>query len=78
MPNRNIEGPLNLWIEADGRSLSAPDGPWGAFATQTVEDWLALMRRPFMNAADNRPSRVNDTVDLAVLRGLMLRPAGNR
>ena len=63
---------LNLGIEADGRSLTAPDGPRGDFATQTVEAWLALLRTPSMNAAGNRPSRVNDTLDRAVLRGLML------
>ncbi|HZD65063.1 MAG TPA: TetR/AcrR family transcriptional regulator, partial [Acidimicrobiales bacterium] len=34
---------LTLWVEAYGRSLLEPDGPWSAFARQTVQDWLDLL-----------------------------------
>lgn len=34
---------LTLWVEAYGRSLADPAGPWSDFAQQTVADWLALL-----------------------------------
>jgi hypothetical protein len=48
-----------------------PDGPWGHFAQQTVEDWLALLaaaqpEKPTTTAAAER------TLTLAVLRGALL------
>jgi hypothetical protein len=36
---------LVLWVEAYGRSLVDPDGPWAGFARQTVEDWLSVLAR---------------------------------
>jgi AcrR family transcriptional regulator len=52
---------LTLWVEAYGRSLIDPEGPWVDFATRTVEDWLKLL------------SPVPDpTLALAVLRGALL------
>jgi AcrR family transcriptional regulator len=64
---------LCLWVEAYGRSLIDPDGPWAGFARQTVEDWLSLL------AAGQGPARrrsahgvAERTEALAVLRGALL------
>jgi AcrR family transcriptional regulator len=66
-------GLLNLWVEAYGRSLTEPDGPWAGFAAATVTDWLALLasaqpaaRRETAEGAAER------TLALAVLRGALL------
>jgi AcrR family transcriptional regulator len=66
-------GLLRLWVEAYGRSLVEPDGPWAAFAEQTVRDWLDVL------AATQRPASrrsvagaARRTAVLAVLRGLLL------
>jgi AcrR family transcriptional regulator len=64
---------LGLWVEAYGRSLADPGGPWAGFAAQTVQDWLGLLaarqaptlRRSEIGAAQR-------TAVLAVLRGAML------
>jgi AcrR family transcriptional regulator len=64
---------LTLWVEAYGRSLTEPDGPWADFARQTVTDWLAVL-------ADAQPPGQRDTpagaaertLALAVLRGALL------
>lgn len=64
---------LHLWVEAYARSLVAPDGPWGGFATATVDEWLHVL-------ADAQPAaerhtdaaRARRTLVLAVLRGAML------
>src|SRR5262245_26886359 len=64
---------LLLWVEAYGRSLVDPNGPWAGFARQTVEDWLgvlagaqpAAVRRTEAGEADR--TRV-----LALLRGGLL------
>jgi AcrR family transcriptional regulator len=64
---------LTLWIEAYGRSLSEPDGPWAGFAERTVDDWLTMLaelqparrRRTAAGAAER-------TTVLAVLRGAFL------
>lgn len=55
---------LVLWLEAYGRSLVEPAGPWGGFAARTVADWLGVLA----------PSgdEVDATLRLAVLRGAML------
>ncbi|MFB9235657.1 TetR/AcrR family transcriptional regulator [Plantactinospora siamensis] len=53
---------LVLWLEAYGRSLSEPDGPWADFARQTVTDWLAILSGP----------ATEPTLALAVLRGCLL------
>jgi AcrR family transcriptional regulator len=66
-------GLLRLWVESYARSLIEPDGPWGEFARETVDDWLALL-------AAGQPQRTRDgaaavaerTLVLAVLRGAML------
>jgi AcrR family transcriptional regulator len=64
---------LGLWVEAYGRSLVDPAGPWAGFAAQTVQDWLGLLasrqppqRRRTAAAAAER------TAVLALLRGAML------
>jgi len=64
---------LGLWVEAYGRSLVDPAGPWARFAEQTVQDWLGLLagrqpparRRTEAGAAER-------TAVLALLRGAML------
>jgi len=64
---------LILWAEAYARSLTEPDGPWSGFATQTVEDWLAVLaaaqppqrRRSSAGAAER-------SLALSVLRGALL------
>jgi AcrR family transcriptional regulator len=64
---------LTLWVEAYGRSLTDPTGPWAGFATATVHDWLSLL------AAAQSPSErrtrnglAKRTLALALLRGAML------
>jgi AcrR family transcriptional regulator len=77
---------LILWLEAYARSLTEPDGPWGGFARQVVDDWLAILaaaqaptghkrgaavkRRPV--AAPTSSAAVERTLALAVLRGALL------
>jgi AcrR family transcriptional regulator len=64
---------LCLWVEAYGRALIDPEGPWAGFARQTVEDWLGLLaagqdpgwRRSAAGVAER-------TEALAVLRGALL------
>ena len=66
-------GLLRLWVESYARSLIEPDGPWGSFARETVEDWLALL-------AAAQPARERQTESgiaqrtlvLALLRGALL------
>jgi AcrR family transcriptional regulator len=66
-------GLLRLWVESYARSLIEPDGPWGEFARETVDDWLTLL-------AAGQPARTRDdasavaerTLVLAVLRGALL------
>jgi AcrR family transcriptional regulator len=64
---------LGLWVEAYGRSLADPGGPWAGFAAQTVQDWLELLatRQPpgVRRSAAGAGQR---TAVLAVLRGAML------
>jgi AcrR family transcriptional regulator len=58
---------LKLWTDAYTRSLVEPDGPWGEFAAQTVQDWLGVL------AGTHRGrDAVGDTLLLAVLRGALL------
>jgi AcrR family transcriptional regulator len=57
-------GLLCLWVEAYGRSLVEPDGPWAGFAEDTVRDWLVILGR-------TRPEPAA-TAALAVLRGALL------
>ncbi|MBO0852312.1 MAG: TetR/AcrR family transcriptional regulator [Nocardia sp.] len=64
---------LRLWVEAYGRSLTDPDGPWGDFARTSVTDWLAIFARA--QPAEIRPTpdgEAQRTLALAGLRGAML------
>jgi AcrR family transcriptional regulator len=64
---------LTLWVEAYGRSLVEPGGPWAGFARATVEDWLGVLARA--QPADERDTRTGQaqrTLLLAVLRGALL------
>ena len=64
---------LTLWLEAYARSLVDPDGPWGGFARQTVDDWLELLRRAQPpRARRTRAGAAQRTLALAVLRGALL------
>ncbi|MBO0773683.1 MAG: TetR/AcrR family transcriptional regulator [Actinobacteria bacterium] len=71
---------LTLWVEAYGRSLADPAGPWADFARQTVADWLALLAaaqpgsgQPEDGAGQARASAAAErTLALAVLRGALL------
>lgn len=66
-------GLLRVWVEAYGRSLVDPAGPWGEFARTTVEDWLHLLAAA-QPAAVRRTARGRDqrTLALALLRGALL------
>jgi AcrR family transcriptional regulator len=64
---------LTLWLEAYSRSLTEPGGPWGGFATRTVEDWLGLLASA--QPARRRRSKagaVERSLALAVLRGALI------
>jgi AcrR family transcriptional regulator len=64
---------LALWVEAFGRSLVEPEGPWSGFARATVEDWLELLAR---SQAPRRrrgaAASAQRTLVLAALRGALL------
>jgi hypothetical protein len=64
---------LALWVEAYGRSLLDPRGPWAGFAQSTVDDWLVVLASaqppPVRRSAAGRAER---TQVLAVLRGALL------
>ncbi|WP_193046602.1 helix-turn-helix domain-containing protein [Mycolicibacterium baixiangningiae] len=64
---------LRLWTEAYVRSLVEPDGPWGGFARDTVEDWLAVLAtwQP-AQPGHAEPDATARTLTLAVLRGALL------
>jgi AcrR family transcriptional regulator len=64
---------LVLWVEAYGRSLVDPDGPWAGFARQTVEDWLAVLARSQPSGVRRtRAGEAERTRALALLRGALL------
>ncbi|MBJ7004280.1 TetR/AcrR family transcriptional regulator [Streptomyces griseofuscus] len=66
-------GLLTLWVESYARSLVEPDGPWAGFASDTVEDWLALLaagQRP--EVRDTEAGLARRTLVLATLRGALL------
>ncbi len=67
------EGLLRVWVEAYGRSLTDPTGPWGEFARATVDDWLAVLAAA-QPAEVRRTARGRDqrTTALALLRGGLL------
>ena len=54
-------GLLRLWVESYARSLIEPDGPWGPFARETVDDWLALLAaaQPRRRACDSEAARTS-------------------
>ena len=64
---------MKLWVEAYGRSLVGPDGPWADFARSTVDDWLELLAaaQPAAERGTVR-ERARRTGVLAVLRGALL------
>lgn len=64
---------LRLWVEAYGRSLIEPAGPWGDFAARTVADWLEVLAAA-QPAGVRRAARGRDqrTEVLALLRGALL------
>lgn len=64
---------LRLWVEAYGRSLIEPGGPWGDFAARTVTDWLEVLAAA-QPAGVRRTARGRDqrTQVLALLRGALL------
>jgi len=64
---------LTLWLEAYSRSLTEAGGPWAGFATQTVDDWLALLASA--QPRRRRQSKAGATersLALAVLRGALI------
>jgi AcrR family transcriptional regulator len=64
---------LGLWVEAYARSLVDPEGPWAAFAGQTVRDWLGLLAgRQTPARRRSQAGAAERTAVLAVLRGAML------
>jgi AcrR family transcriptional regulator len=66
-------GLLTLWTESYARSLIEPEGPWEAFASSTVEDWLTLLAEA--QPPGERRSAAGEarrTLVLAVLRGAVL------
>jgi AcrR family transcriptional regulator len=62
---------MKFWVEAYGRSLVAPDGPWADYGRSTVHDWLELLKasQPDPGAAAAEARR---TAVLAMLRGALL------
>jgi len=64
---------LRLWVEGYARSLVEPSGPWGDFATATVQDWLDVLAgyQP-PHYRDSRQAITQRTAVLAILRGALL------
>jgi AcrR family transcriptional regulator len=62
---------MTFWVEAYGRSLVAPEGPWADFARSTVDDWLELLKasQPDPGSAKAQARR---TAALAMLRGALI------
>ncbi|MFY4718771.1 TetR/AcrR family transcriptional regulator [Streptomyces sp. LaBMicrA B280] len=66
-------GLLTLWVESYARSLVEPDGPWAGFASDTVEDWLALLAGAQPPEERDTPAGLaRRTLVLAALRGALL------
>jgi AcrR family transcriptional regulator len=64
---------LALWVEAYGRSLTDPDGPWADFGRHTVNDWLAILSGAQSPARRRTKAGLAErTLALAVLRGALL------
>ncbi len=66
-------GLLTVWVEAYGRSLVEPHGPWAGFARQTVDDWLRVLAaaQP-VGRRRTRAGAAERTLLLAALRGGLL------
>jgi AcrR family transcriptional regulator len=62
---------MKFWVEAYGRSLVAPEGPWAGYGRSTVDDWLELLKasQPDPGSADAEARR---TAVLAMLRGALI------
>jgi len=66
-------GLLHLWLESYAQALTQPEGPWGGFATATVQDWLALLAQAQPpHERDSPAGETQRTLLLAVLRGALL------
>jgi len=66
-------GLLVLWTESYARSLVAPSGTWGGFATATVTDWLELLADAQPPEQRTTPAgEAQRTLVLATLRGALL------
>lgn len=66
-------GLLVLWTESYAGALVAPDGVWGAFASETVRDWLVLLSEAQpVQERDTSAGVARRTLVLAALRGAML------
>ncbi len=68
----NKEG-LILWVEGYARSLADPQGPWGGFARETLNDWLSMLSEaqppPWRDTTQALAER---TIVLGLLRGALL------
>jgi AcrR family transcriptional regulator len=62
---------MKFWVEAYGRSLVAPNGPWADYGRSTVDDWLDLLKasQPDPGSPEAEARR---TAVLAMLRGALL------
>ncbi|MEV0285021.1 MULTISPECIES: TetR/AcrR family transcriptional regulator [unclassified Kribbella] len=62
---------MKFWVEAYGRSLVAPKGPWADYGRSTVDDWLELLKasQPDPGTPEAEARR---TAVLAMLRGALL------
>jgi len=66
-------GLLTLWVEGYAHSLVEPEGPWGSFASDTVNDWLKVLAAAQPRTERNTSAgRAERTLVLAVLRGALL------
>jgi hypothetical protein len=64
---------LTRWVEEYARSLVDPDGPWGSFAHDTVQDWLNALATAQPAADHDTPTgRGHRTPVLVILRGALL------
>lgn len=64
---------LTLWVEAYGRSLLDPHGPWAGFASATVADLLGVLSAAQPAADRDLPAgQARRTLVLATLRGALL------
>ena len=62
---------MKFWVEAYGRSLVAPDGPWADYGRSTVDDWLELLKASQPDA-ESGTGEARRTGVLAMLRGALI------